>query len=76
MYQIQYFSLLQNNQWYKITIQPYIIQIKALTKIERVEEEIPMMPHSTFHPLLYKQLINLATATNYLPGKRQRYFFY
>ncbi|KAF3595509.1 hypothetical protein DY000_02024718 [Brassica cretica] len=25
------------------------------------------MPHSTFHPLLYKQLINLATATNYLP---------
>ncbi|WZZ34411.1 hypothetical protein YC2023_017812 [Brassica napus] len=26
-----------------------------------------MMPHSTFHPLLYKQLINLATATSYLP---------
>ncbi|WZZ73479.1 hypothetical protein YC2023_084849 [Brassica napus] len=26
-----------------------------------------MMRHSTFHPLLYKQLINLATATNYLP---------
>ncbi|KAG2304824.1 hypothetical protein Bca52824_033475 [Brassica carinata] len=26
-----------------------------------------MMPLSTFHPLLYKQLINLATATNYLP---------
>ncbi|KAF2609197.1 hypothetical protein F2Q68_00044455 [Brassica cretica] len=25
------------------------------------------MPHTTFHPLLYKQLINLATATNYLP---------
>ncbi|WZZ78510.1 hypothetical protein YC2023_099082 [Brassica napus] len=26
-----------------------------------------MMPLTTFHPLLYKQLINLATATNYLP---------
>ncbi|KAG2251239.1 hypothetical protein Bca52824_081375 [Brassica carinata] len=26
-----------------------------------------MMPHNTFHPLLYKQLTNLATATNYLP---------
>ncbi|KAL0671025.1 hypothetical protein Bca4012_033729 [Brassica carinata] len=26
-----------------------------------------MMPLSTFHPLLYKQLINLATAKNYLP---------
>ncbi|KAG2285801.1 hypothetical protein Bca52824_045405 [Brassica carinata] len=37
------------------------------TKIDRIEEEIPMMPLSTFHPLLYKQLINLATAKNYLP---------
>ncbi|KAF2565293.1 hypothetical protein F2Q68_00027832 [Brassica cretica] len=41
--------------------------MSSSTKIDRIEEEIPMMPLSTFHPLLYKQLINLATATNYLP---------
>ncbi|KAL0835769.1 hypothetical protein Bca101_087658 [Brassica carinata] len=34
-----------------------------------------MMPLNTFHPLLYKQLINLATATNYLPGKDNLYIF-
>ncbi|CAN6983902.1 unnamed protein product [Brassica oleracea var. botrytis] len=26
-----------------------------------------MMPRSTFHPLQYKKLINIATASNYLP---------
>ncbi|CAF1934011.1 unnamed protein product [Brassica napus] len=26
-----------------------------------------MMPLTTFHPLLYKQLIDIATGTNYLP---------
>ncbi|KAL0649962.1 hypothetical protein Bca4012_092653 [Brassica carinata] len=67
IYQIQYLSLLQNNQRYKLTTQPYIIQINTSTKIDRIEKEIPMMPLTTFHPLLYKQLINLATATNYLP---------
>ncbi|KAF3543091.1 hypothetical protein DY000_02007392 [Brassica cretica] len=27
------------------------------------------MPRNTFHPLQYRQLINIATASNYLPGK-------
>ncbi|CAF1708244.1 unnamed protein product [Brassica napus] len=26
------------------------------------------MPRNTFHPLQYKKLINIATASNYLPG--------
>ncbi|CAN7057635.1 unnamed protein product [Brassica oleracea var. botrytis] len=29
-----------------------------------------MMPRNTFHPLQYRQLINIATASNYLPGKQ------
>ncbi|CAN6822541.1 unnamed protein product [Brassica oleracea] len=29
-----------------------------------------MMPRNTFHPLQYKKLINIATASNYLPGKQ------
>ncbi|CAG7906478.1 unnamed protein product [Brassica rapa] len=30
---------------------------------------IPMMPLTTFHPLQYKQLIDIATGTNNLPGQ-------
>ncbi|CAN6972621.1 unnamed protein product [Brassica rapa subsp. trilocularis] len=33
-----------------------------------MEEEIPMMPHNTFLTLRYRLLINIATASNYLPA--------
>ncbi|CAN6886387.1 unnamed protein product, partial [Brassica oleracea] len=45
----------------------YTIQITKSTTVIQIEEKIPMMPLPTFHPLLYKQLIDIATGTNYLP---------
>ncbi|KAH0863665.1 hypothetical protein HID58_080876 [Brassica napus] len=67
-YQIQYFFLLGNTQRYNLTTQQYIIiHITKSTAILRIKEEIPMMPRNTFHLLQYRQLINIATASNYLP---------
>lgn len=70
IYQIQYLSLLPNTQRYNLTTQQYIILIIRSTSIEIMEEKIPMMPHNTFLTLRYRLLINIATASNYLPGKQ------
>ncbi|KAL0824224.1 hypothetical protein Bca101_047901 [Brassica carinata] len=67
IYQLQYFSLLENTQRYKLTTQQYIIEITKSTTIIQIEEKVPMMPLTTFHPLRYKQFTDIATATNYLP---------
>ncbi|CAN7136003.1 unnamed protein product, partial [Brassica rapa subsp. narinosa] len=37
------------------------------TTVIQIEGKIPMMPLTTFHPLRYKQLIDIATGTNNLP---------
>ncbi|CAN6821578.1 unnamed protein product, partial [Brassica oleracea] len=52
---------------YNLTTQQYIILITSSTMVELIEEKILMMPLNTFYPLPYKQLINIANATNYLP---------
>ncbi|CAN6878834.1 unnamed protein product [Brassica oleracea] len=41
--------------------------ITSSTTVKLIKEKIPMMPLNTFHPLPYKQLINITNATNYLP---------
>ena len=71
IYHIRYFNLLLNNQRYKLTVHPYIININETTIITQVQENIPTIPSYIFHPQHYIQLISLASATNFLPGKKK-----
>ncbi|KAG2273935.1 hypothetical protein Bca52824_056490 [Brassica carinata] len=69
IYHIRYFNLLSNNQRYSLTVQPYIININEKTIITQIEENIPPIPSYIFRPQRYPQLISLASAFNFLPGK-------
>ena len=71
IYHIRYFILLSNNQRYSLTVQPYIININEKTIITQIEENIPPIPSYIFRPQRYPQLISLASATNFLPGKKK-----
>ncbi|CAN6911119.1 unnamed protein product, partial [Brassica oleracea var. botrytis] len=67
IYHIMYFNLLPNNQRYMLTVQPYIININETTIITLLQENIPLIPSNIFRPQHYRQLISLASATNFLP---------
>ncbi|KAH0939313.1 hypothetical protein HID58_006774, partial [Brassica napus] len=67
IYHIKYFNFLPNNQRYKLTVHPYIININETTTITQVQENKPPIPSYIFHPQHYIQLISLASATNFLP---------
>ena len=71
IYHIRYFNLLPNNQRYILTVQPYIININETTIITLIEKNIPPIPSYIFRPQCYPQLIILAIATNFLPGKKK-----
>ena len=71
IYHIRYFNLLPNNQRYSLTVQPYIININETTIITQIEENIPPIPSYIFRPQRYPQLISLASATNFFPGKKK-----
>ncbi|CAN6885615.1 unnamed protein product [Brassica oleracea] len=73
IYHIRYFNLLPNNQRYMLTVQPYIININETTIITLIEKNIPPIPSYIFRPQRYPQLIILAIATNFLPGKKNDY---
>ncbi|CAN6854554.1 unnamed protein product, partial [Brassica oleracea] len=68
IYHILYFNLLPNNRRYRLTVQPYIININETTIITLIQENIPPIPSYIFRPQRYPQLISLASATNFLPG--------
>ncbi|CAN7076413.1 unnamed protein product [Brassica oleracea var. botrytis] len=53
IYHIRYFNLLLNNQRYKLTVHPYIININETTIITQVQENIPTIPSYIFHPQHY-----------------------
>ena len=72
IYHIRYFNLLPNNQRYKLTIHPYVININETTIITQIQENIPPIPPYIFRPQHYTQLISLASATNFLPGKKKK----
>ncbi|CAG7871288.1 unnamed protein product [Brassica rapa] len=67
IYHIRYFNLLPNNQRYRLTDQPYIINIKETTTITLIQENIAPIPSYIFRPQRYTQLISLASETNFLP---------
>ncbi|CAN7093715.1 unnamed protein product, partial [Brassica rapa subsp. narinosa] len=67
IYQIRHFNLLPNNQRYKLTVHPYIININETTIITQIQENIPPIPSYIFRPQHYTRLISLASATNFLP---------
>uniref|UniRef100_A0A0D3BTY5 TTF-type domain-containing protein n=1 Tax=Brassica oleracea var. oleracea TaxID=109376 RepID=A0A0D3BTY5_BRAOL len=67
IYHIRYFNLLPNNQRYKLTVHPYIININETTIITQIRENIPPIPSCIFRPHHYTQLISLASATNFFP---------
>ena len=71
IYHIRYFNLLPNNQRYRLTDQPYIINIKETTTITLIQENIAPIPSYIFRPQRYTQLISLASETNFLPGKKK-----
>ena len=71
IYHIRYFNLLPNNQRYMLTVKPYIININETTIITLIQENIPPIPSYIFRPQRYHQLISLANATNFLPGKKK-----
>ena len=71
IYHIRYFNLLPINQRYSLTVQPYIININEKTIITQIEENIPPIPSYIFRPQRYPQLISLASAFNFLPGKKK-----
>ena len=68
LYHIRYFKLIPNNFRYRLTVQPYIIQINATTVNTPIKENIPEIPSYIFRPQRYTQLISLASETNFLPG--------
>ncbi|CAN6928572.1 unnamed protein product, partial [Brassica oleracea] len=68
IYHIRYFNLLPNNRRYRLTVQPYIININETTIITLIQENIPPISSYIFRPQRYPQLISLASATNFLPG--------
>ncbi|KAH0883617.1 hypothetical protein HID58_059713, partial [Brassica napus] len=70
IYHIRYFNLLPNNQRYKLTVHPYIININETTIITQIRENIPPIPSCIFRPHHYTQLISLASATNFFPVVR------
>ncbi|KAG2266657.1 hypothetical protein Bca52824_073736 [Brassica carinata] len=53
IYHIRYFNLLLNNQRYKLTVHPYIININETTIMTQVQENIPTIPSYIFHPQHY-----------------------
>ena len=72
IYHIRYFNLLPNNQRYMLTAKPYIININETTIITLIQENIQPIPSYIFRPQRYHQLISLANATNFLPGKKKQ----
>ncbi|KAG5390600.1 hypothetical protein IGI04_032141 [Brassica rapa subsp. trilocularis] len=66
IYHIRYFNLLPNNQRYRLTDQPYIINIKETTTITLIQENIPPIPSYIFHPQRYTQLFSSASETGFL----------
>ena len=48
IYHIRYFNLLPNNQRYRLTVQPYIININETTIITLIQENIPPIPSYIF----------------------------
>ncbi|CAN6843393.1 unnamed protein product, partial [Brassica oleracea var. botrytis] len=68
IYHIRYFNLFPNNRRYKLTVQPYIININETIIITLIQENIPPITSYIFRPQRYPQLISLASATNFLPG--------
>ncbi|KAH0882921.1 hypothetical protein HID58_059017, partial [Brassica napus] len=55
IYHIRYFNFLPNNQRYKLTVHPYIININETTTITQVQENIPPIRSYIFHPQHYTQ---------------------
>ncbi|CAN6928925.1 unnamed protein product [Brassica oleracea] len=53
IYHIRYFNLLSNNQRYKLTVHPYIININETTIITQIRENIPPIPSYIFPPQHY-----------------------
>ncbi|CAN7135408.1 unnamed protein product, partial [Brassica rapa subsp. narinosa] len=68
IYHIRYFNLLPNNRRYRLTVQPYIININETTIITLIQENIPPISSYIFRLQRYPELISLASATNFLPG--------
>ena len=71
IYHIRYFNLFPNNRRYKLTVQPYIININETIIITLIQENIPPITSYIFRPQRYPQLISLASATNFLPGQKK-----
>ncbi|WZZ26631.1 hypothetical protein YC2023_010032 [Brassica napus] len=69
IYEFSGFSVIHNSRHRKITQLPYYIQIDQETITLKVTDIGPIFPVHNFSPQNYKNLLRLATAPTYLPGK-------
>ena len=69
IYEFSGFSVIHNSRHRKLTQLPYYIQIDQKTITSKVTDIGLIFPVHNFSPQNYKNLLRLATAPTYLPGK-------